>query len=652
MFKFEKNMSNIWDRPFMHRKDVSYCGRLLYSYLLTCSLSNIAGVFLISNSRIMFDTALKKQELSEAWRELRRGKKVFRVGSYVIIKDAPFFLPKKTKTEERRFRSILNALPLKVKEKLEKIGYFSYMEVRGFVLDEKDVKEKKRRVMKRRNEDFEAGVGAPSNRRESEMASLDKQKEDAVDLGKGAPTGSSMETSASKKTVLEAFNGSDGVSTENRGGSETSDTERLSPTEPYWVIDDSEMGSVLIEEKGGSADDEGGLADVNSLKEAFCNVMERKVERERKAMIDKALAPMDEGATAGLKVGLEEESPLAGKSSPPPFSAEVGAGVGAPSKNPSSKAPQDLGAPVEAGSSLEKEQVPKSRLQEGMKEEAPIGLGQEAKAGSKEGALSTCKPFGSPQDLGAQKVLEAPQTSQDLGAPQNSEESRVSQDLETPRAPQKKHKDPVAEYLDKLMERLNKEEEEEERQAAKVAVDYSKKTPNPTVDPAFPFGAFYEVDEDYDIDTRLRRKERNEAKGFGYLELIAFEVFFQFKELGFYSVLDFDAFFKSEFQKGLKTLKENGINFKCYDDGEVLFKALKHYLRVMEMQKDGITWWHSRLDFSHFCKSGWNVFTKDFSIAKFTKTMAQMSEKELVMYKKWKKQGKLRENWYNYYLAV
>ena len=123
MFKFEKLGLNIWDDVFMNAKHLSEKARLLYCYLLTCPLSNITGVFQITNERIAFDLGFSLDDVKDAMKALRRAHKAFRAGSYVIIVDAPLYLKKRLKTVLRNFSNIIDTLPLKVKIKLHLVHY-------------------------------------------------------------------------------------------------------------------------------------------------------------------------------------------------------------------------------------------------------------------------------------------------------------------------------------------------------------------------------------------------------------------------------------------------------------------------------------------------------------------------------------------------
>ena len=123
MYKFERHSLNIWDSIFMQNAKIGIKGRLLYLYLLTCPLSNIAGIFQISNKRLMEDLSLTKEELITLFGLLKSLKKAYRIGSYVIIKDAPHYSKKKTKTHIKEMNNIIDVLPSCIKQILVKIHY-------------------------------------------------------------------------------------------------------------------------------------------------------------------------------------------------------------------------------------------------------------------------------------------------------------------------------------------------------------------------------------------------------------------------------------------------------------------------------------------------------------------------------------------------
>ena len=123
MNKLQLNGTSIWDCPFMIDPRMGNKERLLYIYLLTSALSNIAGVYKISNKRICFDLDWMQSELKACFLRLKDLKKISRCGSYIIIKDASLFIQKPTKAIIKEWNKIIDNLPIKVKEKLERIKY-------------------------------------------------------------------------------------------------------------------------------------------------------------------------------------------------------------------------------------------------------------------------------------------------------------------------------------------------------------------------------------------------------------------------------------------------------------------------------------------------------------------------------------------------
>jgi len=119
MYKFVKDNVNIWDASFMQKEGVRCYTRLLYMYFLTCPLSNILGIYEISERRIKSDLRLDNDEFITAMQELKTLKKVRKLGKFIIIKDAIHYLKKDAKTF-KEIDKIIAFLPQKIKEKIPK----------------------------------------------------------------------------------------------------------------------------------------------------------------------------------------------------------------------------------------------------------------------------------------------------------------------------------------------------------------------------------------------------------------------------------------------------------------------------------------------------------------------------------------------------
>lgn len=55
MYKLGNKRLNLWDEPFMQKEGMTVELKVLYIYLLSNVLSNIAGVYKITDRRILFD---------------------------------------------------------------------------------------------------------------------------------------------------------------------------------------------------------------------------------------------------------------------------------------------------------------------------------------------------------------------------------------------------------------------------------------------------------------------------------------------------------------------------------------------------------------------------------------------------------------------
>ena len=123
MYKLGANRINLWDEPFMQKQDMTMELKVLYLYLLSNALSNIAGVYKITDRRILFDLCNPNLNLPALFLQLKKMKKVYRCGSYVIIKDAPLYIKKMTKTVIKEMDSIIYELPDKIKTKMKRLHY-------------------------------------------------------------------------------------------------------------------------------------------------------------------------------------------------------------------------------------------------------------------------------------------------------------------------------------------------------------------------------------------------------------------------------------------------------------------------------------------------------------------------------------------------
>ena len=114
--------TSFWDDPWVH--SLTPNEKLLYLHLMTCPLTNIAGVYEITNDRIAFDTGLKLDSIQKALEKFQKDTKAYRYGMYVIIRT----WPKHQKWEQRSkikagIEKILVKLDSKLLSYLKDIGY-------------------------------------------------------------------------------------------------------------------------------------------------------------------------------------------------------------------------------------------------------------------------------------------------------------------------------------------------------------------------------------------------------------------------------------------------------------------------------------------------------------------------------------------------
>ena len=79
--------TSFWDDEWVQTHDPSE--KLFFLYLLTNPLTNIAGVYQITDRRISFDTGFNDDVVKEMWRRFTEAGKAVRVGEWVILPTWP-----------------------------------------------------------------------------------------------------------------------------------------------------------------------------------------------------------------------------------------------------------------------------------------------------------------------------------------------------------------------------------------------------------------------------------------------------------------------------------------------------------------------------------------------------------------------------------
>lgn len=114
--------TSYWDDEWVQALDPSE--KLMYLYLMTNPLTNIAGVYKITIRRICFDTGFNEDTVKNILQEFQNARKVFREKEYIIIPNWPkhqkFNQRSKIKTG---IELILNDLPTEIIKALYEANY-------------------------------------------------------------------------------------------------------------------------------------------------------------------------------------------------------------------------------------------------------------------------------------------------------------------------------------------------------------------------------------------------------------------------------------------------------------------------------------------------------------------------------------------------
>ena len=101
--------TSFWDDSWVQELDPSE--KLLYIYLLTNPLTNIAGVMELTVKRICFDTGFNSDTVTHILRKFEEAKKVYRKNNYIIIRNFPKHQQLKSDNVIKGIAAILSKLP-------------------------------------------------------------------------------------------------------------------------------------------------------------------------------------------------------------------------------------------------------------------------------------------------------------------------------------------------------------------------------------------------------------------------------------------------------------------------------------------------------------------------------------------------------------
>ena len=130
--------TSFWDDEWVQEHDPSE--KLFYLYLLTNPLTNIAGVYQITDRRVAFDTGFNADIVKEMWKRFEAAGKAMRRGEWVVLPS----WPKHQKWELRRkimlgIVSVLQGIPRDVFMWVDECGYqFDLKIVAGTIIASKE----------------------------------------------------------------------------------------------------------------------------------------------------------------------------------------------------------------------------------------------------------------------------------------------------------------------------------------------------------------------------------------------------------------------------------------------------------------------------------------------------------------------------------
>ena len=114
--------TSFWDDAWVQSNDPSE--KLMYLYLMTNPLTNIAGIYKITDKRIHDDTGFNVDMVHKLLDRFATAKKAYREGEYIIIPKWPKHQKwTEKKTIETGIRKIISELPKSIRDKAIKVGY-------------------------------------------------------------------------------------------------------------------------------------------------------------------------------------------------------------------------------------------------------------------------------------------------------------------------------------------------------------------------------------------------------------------------------------------------------------------------------------------------------------------------------------------------
>lgn len=113
--------TSFWDDPWIRKLDQT--GKILYLYLLTNPKTNLAGIYEITDDRIIFDTGLSEESIKSLLKSFQDAGKVYRHGDWIVLKNWPKHQNLSSPKIQKGIERILSTLPSDLLNKLIEAGY-------------------------------------------------------------------------------------------------------------------------------------------------------------------------------------------------------------------------------------------------------------------------------------------------------------------------------------------------------------------------------------------------------------------------------------------------------------------------------------------------------------------------------------------------
>ena len=96
--------------------------------------------------------------------------------------------------------------------------------------------------------------------------------------------------------------------------------------------------------------------------------------------------------------------------------------------------------------------------------------------------------------------------------------------------------------------------------------------------------------------------------------------------------MSFNYFYKADFNRGIKMLKERGISLDDHKDAYNLYETVKNFIKIGKLQLQNKTWYSVNILFYKLCEAcNYNIFTPNAFDINFFKGQLDL-EKEVISY--------------------